>query len=85
VLLNRAVVMSEVFNPQQAINELEKLKNDPLIENYQYYYSTLGELYLREKRLPEAGKYFLRAIELSSVESEREAVRKRLACCYPNN
>jgi len=85
VLLNRAVVMSEVFNPQQAIKELEKLKNDPLIENYQYYYSTLGELYLREKRLPEAGKYFLRAIELSSVESEKEALRKRLACCYPNN
>ena len=82
VLLNRAIVISEVFNTQKAINELEKLKNDPLIENYHYYYSTLGELYLREKRLPEAGKYFIKAIELSSVESQKEAVRKRLTFCY---
>jgi RNA polymerase sigma factor (sigma-70 family) len=83
VLLNRAVAVSEVFTAQKAIDELERIKNDPLVENYQYYYSTLGELYLRQQKWAEAGKYFARAVEISPVESEKAAIRKRLANCYP--
>jgi len=82
VLLNRAVVISRVFTVQKAINELEKIKNDPLIKNYQYYYSTLAEFYLKQKRLPEAGKYFAKAIELSSVQSEKDALQRKLSNCY---
>lgn len=82
VLLNRAVVISKVFTLQKAIDELERISKDPVIENYQYYYSTLAELYLLQERFPEAEKYFVRAIGLASVPSEKAALQKKLAFCH---
>jgi len=82
VLLNRAVVISKVFTVEKAIDELERIGNDPLIENYQYYYSTLAEFYLQQQRLHEAEKYFIRAIGLTAVPSEKEILQKKLAFCH---
>jgi len=75
--LNRAIVISQMNGAEAAIDEIKNLPFEQL-ENYYLYYSTLGELYLQTGNLPEAKKYFEKAIQMTNSEPEKKLLRTKL-------
>jgi len=75
--LNRAIVISQMNGAEAAIDEIKNLPFEQL-ENYYLYYSTLGELYLQTGNLPEAKKYFEKAIQMTDSEPEKKLLRTKL-------
>jgi len=75
--LNRAIVISQMNGAEAAIDEIKNLSFEQL-ENYYLYYSTLGELYLQTGNLPEAKKYFEKAIQMTDSEPEKKLLRTKL-------
>jgi predicted RNA polymerase sigma factor len=71
--LNRTYALSKVNGKEEAIREAEKLK----LEDNHFYFALLGELYTgidNEK----AEVQLRRAMELSKVEGERQALQKKI-------
>jgi RNA polymerase sigma factor (sigma-70 family) len=81
VLLNRAVALSKVRGPAEAIAELEKLKNNPALKSYHLFYSVQAELLLELEKYPEAVAMFRSAISFSSLDSEKNFLENRLSAC----
>jgi RNA polymerase sigma factor (sigma-70 family) len=81
VLLNRAVVLAKVEGTENAILELEKIKNIPLIQSYHLFYSTLAEFHIHLKNYSQAAVHLEKAIQLSSIKAEQELLKKKLALC----
>lgn len=81
IILNRAVAVCNVYGVQQAIDELKKLENDPLLQNYHYYYFTLGELFFLQDKLSEALKNFDKALVLIENKLEIELLHKKINRC----
>lgn len=81
VILNRAVAISNVFGVPQAIDELKKLKDDPLLQNYPYYYFTLGEFFSLQDKSSEALKNFEKALALTENEPEITMLHKKISRC----
>jgi RNA polymerase sigma factor (sigma-70 family) len=75
VALNRSLALSEIAGPEQAIKELQKMKD--LKENC-YYYTTLAELYLRCDNKEIARKNLEKALSLTSSSAEIELIRRKL-------
>ena len=49
VLLNRAIVVSKIVNPQRALEELYKIKDDPAFRSYLPFYTSKAELHFQNK------------------------------------
>jgi RNA polymerase sigma factor (sigma-70 family) len=81
VLLNRAVALSKVQGPAEAIAELEKLQNEPALKAYHLFYSVQAELLMELGRFPEAAVMFRSAIGFSMLESEKKFLENRLSAC----
>jgi RNA polymerase sigma factor (sigma-70 family) len=81
VLLNRAVVISKAKSPEQAVMELEKIRNNPSMQSYHLFYSTLAEFHIQLRNYSQASSYLKKAIDLSSVKAEQELLRKKLEFC----
>jgi RNA polymerase sigma factor (sigma-70 family) len=78
VLLNRAVALFKVFDAQRAIDELEKLKNEPVIKKYPYYYSVLGEFYLMTGKHSKAAEYFRHALTRTRNRKEIKLLKEKI-------
>ncbi|HXA01786.1 MAG TPA: sigma-70 family RNA polymerase sigma factor [Cytophagaceae bacterium] len=81
VLLNRAVVVSKVEGAENAVLELEKIKNIPVIQSYHLFYSTLAEFHIQLKNYSQAAIYLKKAINLSPIGVEKELLNKKLELC----
>jgi RNA polymerase sigma factor (sigma-70 family) len=81
VLLNRAVAVSMVSGAQKAIEELDRIKNDPFIQSYHLFYTTQAEFYIRLNQFSEAIGPIEKAIRLSRLPSEKELLRRKLDLC----
>lgn len=81
VVLNRAVAVSRVFGITQAIDELRKLTDDPLLQKYPYYYFTLGEFFFEAGNISGALKNFEKALTLTENQSEIELLHKKINQC----
>jgi RNA polymerase sigma factor (sigma-70 family) len=81
VLLNRTVALSMVEGPEQALEELSKLKNVSPLKSYHLLYSTEGEFYIRLNQFSNAISCIEKAIKLSSVKSEIDFLQKKLNFC----
>lgn len=77
VRLNRAIVVSNVHGNQQAIFELESLKDDFLSYRNHFYHATLAALYGDEKDEKKAIKHYKEAIALASTEIDKEFLKKK--------
>jgi len=71
--LNRTYVLSKVYGKQKAIEEAEKL----VLENNQYYYSLLGELYTDIHNM-KAKQNFEKAFSLAKTQADRQVIEKKL-------
>ena len=79
VELNRAVAVAEVEGIDAALAILDGLD----LDGYRYFHSTRADLLRRAGRVAEAGREYLRALELAHTESERRFLTRRLAECDP--
>lgn len=81
VILNRAVAVSKIFGAEQAVIELEKLKDDSLLKNYPHYNSTLGELFIIQKKPAIALRYLEKALELTKNRAEITFLQCKINRC----
>jgi RNA polymerase sigma factor (sigma-70 family) len=81
VLLNRAVVVSKVHGPNEALAELQKIKDSHALVSYHLFYSTEAEFYLGINDLEKASAAFEKAIELSPLSAEKQLLMRKLAMC----
>ena len=81
VLLNRAIALSKVNGVRQAIEELEKIKNEPALASYHLFYSTQAEFYIQAENFQKASESIEKAISLSPLEIEKELLKKKLELC----
>lgn len=71
--LNRTYALAKARSKEQAIVEAEQLK----LENYPFYYSLLGELYIGIDN-DSAKKHFLKALALAKNKADKEAIKKKI-------
>ena len=81
VALNRAVVISKVHGPAEALAAIEALEKDSRLRHYHPYFALLGRLYLDLDRRAEAATAFREALECRCSEPERRFLRRKLAEC----
>ncbi len=81
VLLNRAIVLAKVNGTLSGLQELEKIKESPALSTYHLFHSTQAEFYLQMNEFGKASVSFERAIELSSLQAEKELLKRKLELC----
>ena len=81
VLLNRAIALSKVAGAEQALTELDKIKDNPAMASYHLFYSTKAEFYIQTGDFQEAADCLKRAIGLSSLEAEKDLLKEKLSAC----
>lgn len=80
-LLNRAIAVSKVRGAVQGLEELEKIKDSPVLRSYHLFYSTRAEFYLQLNEPGKAADCLVKAIELSPLQVEKDLLQKKLAHC----
>lgn len=81
VLLNRAIVLSKIRGPQNALNELEWIKNSPSMKTYYLFYSTEAELLIELNQYEKAADSLEKASGLAPLRSQQELLGRRLKYC----
>ncbi|HZV12618.1 MAG TPA: sigma-70 family RNA polymerase sigma factor [Candidatus Kapabacteria bacterium] len=76
--LNRAIVIAQLYGPEQGIKEIMTLSNAELLEHYYLLPGTLGELYYRMKEYANAIAQIERALELTDSAVEKRFLQKKL-------
>ncbi len=79
VALNRVVVLAEVEGAGAVLETIEKLANEPALENYYLTHATRSELLSRQGRHDEAAQCLRAALSLTCSEPERRLLECRLA------
>jgi RNA polymerase sigma factor (sigma-70 family) len=80
--LNRAVAVSMASGPQQALEVLDRLLEDPRLDNYHLLPSARGDFLKRLGRIEEARHEFERAAAMTQNSRERELLLNRAReCC----
>jgi RNA polymerase sigma-70 factor (ECF subfamily) len=79
VALNRAVVITMVRGPEDALAEVTKLETDERLGGYRYLPAVKADLLRRLGRDTEAVAAYAAAMELTDNDAEREFIAKRLA------
>jgi len=79
VTLNRAVILAQSGNPQQAINSIQALdKIDTLLQSQYIYSAVLGDIYLTIQDYEQAKKYLLLSRQLTTSEAEKKLLNEKL-------
>lgn len=81
VLLNRAIAVFKVSGAEKAIIDLERIEDMPLLKTYHLLYSTKAEFYIQLKQYSKGADYLKKAIEHSSLQSEKSLLKKKLELC----
>jgi RNA polymerase sigma factor (sigma-70 family) len=81
VLLNRAVAISKVSGPADALKELELIKSNRAMQSYYLLYSTEAELFMQMNLFESAAESLEKAILLATLPAEKALLEKRLAGC----
>ena len=78
IALNRAVVLSELAGPEEAIREIASIKGLETIRKYYLLPATLGELYAQLQQYEKAIPYLLEAIGLTQSATEKKLLQQKL-------
>ena len=76
--LNRAVAVSFVKGPRNALQELLSLCDEPALKGYYLYPATRAELHWRCGEMKEAGRYYRQALKQDCSEPEKRFLAKKL-------
>jgi len=77
VELNRAVALGMAFGPEAGLELIDRIKDEPALQNYHLLPSVRGDLLEKAGRPEEASAEFKRAAELTQNERERKLLLKR--------
>ncbi len=81
VALNRAVAVSKVHGPADALAAIDPLLEDPTLSDYHPLLSVRGHFLLQANRPEEAAGCFQAALECRCSEPERRFLARKLAEC----
>jgi RNA polymerase sigma-70 factor (ECF subfamily) len=81
ILLNRAVAITKVKGPGEALVELDRLKDHPLIRNYHLFYLTTAEIDIELSRFSTAIANLERAFQLAAQSAQKKLIKKRIDFC----
>ena len=81
ILLNRSVAVSKVNGAEQALKELEHLKNISSLTSYYLFYSTQAEFYIQLNKTGKAIESLEKAIVLAPLQAEKDLLKERLSAC----
>lgn len=79
--LNRAIVISQLYGAEAAIDEIKEVaqkSSSKKLEGYYLYHSTLGELYFQTGNHSKAKTCFEKAIRMTSSEIEKKLLNGKL-------
>ncbi len=83
--LNRAAAVSKAFGPAAGLRALDTLADDERsaaeLDAYRYYHAARADMLLRLDRADEAADCYRRALDLTTNDSERRFLVRRLADC----
>jgi len=77
VLLNRAVSVSKVHGAESALEELERIKDNPSVKSYHLFYSTQAEFFNQLNDTDNAIRSLERAILLAPLPGEKQLLEKK--------
>jgi RNA polymerase sigma-70 factor (ECF subfamily) len=78
VALNRAVALSKVYGPAQALAEIESLDHDSSLRDYHLLLAVRGEFLLELGRSSEAAECYRAALECRCSQPERRFLQRKL-------
>jgi RNA polymerase sigma factor (sigma-70 family) len=81
VELNRAVALSMAFGPAAGLELVDKLQNEPALQNYHLLPSVRGDFLAKLERFDEARVEFERAAALTQNSRERTLLLARARAC----
>lgn len=81
VTLNRAVALSRVRGPRQAITELEESGYSEKMDGYYLFHAVMGDFHLKLKETEKAAIHFRKAFDLTDTRPEREFIARKLEAC----
>lgn len=81
VELNRAVAVGMAYGPQAALEIVDRLREEPLLDSYHLLPSVRGDLLDKLGRPDEARAEFERAAQRTANSRQRAALLKRAAAC----
>jgi RNA polymerase sigma factor (sigma-70 family) len=85
VELNRAVAVAMAFGPEEAMELVDALRDEPALANYHLLPTVRGDLLAKLGRLDEARAEFTRAASLTQNARERELLLRRVQTCNGSN
>lgn len=81
--LNRAAAVSKAVGPAAGLEALDALADDPHdaseLDSYRYYHAARADMLARLDRVDEAADSYRRALDLTTNDSERRFLSRRLA------
>ena len=75
---NRAIVISELYGPAEAIKAIENIAQLATLKKYYLLPATLGELYVQIKNHQKANQYFAQAMELTRSAAEKKLLQQKM-------
>lgn len=81
VALNRAVAVSKVFGPAEALEDIKDLSSDPLLSDYYLLPAVRGRLLFEIGEVQQAADAYQRALQCPCSEPERKFLRRKFAEC----
>ncbi len=78
VELNRAIVISELHGPAEAIKAIENIAQLSTLKKYYLLPATLGELYAQLQNHHLANQYFAQAMELTKSTAEKKLLQQKM-------
>ena len=76
--LNRAIVISELHGPAEAIKAIENIAQLSTLKKYYLLPATLGELHAQLKNHQLANQYFAKAMELTRSAAEKKLLQQKM-------
>jgi predicted RNA polymerase sigma factor len=81
VELNRAVALTMAFGPEAGLELLDRIAEDPTLNDYHLLPSVRGDVLAKLGRGAEAAAEFERAASMTENSRERELLLRRAAEC----
>jgi len=78
VLLNRCLVVMELFSPKAALEAIQSISDHKAITTYYLYYAILGEIYERLKQSKKAIECYEQASELTESKPEKRLLKQKI-------
>jgi RNA polymerase sigma-70 factor (ECF subfamily) len=79
VRLNKLIVFSEVHGVKAALEEIQPLLNDPLLQQYYLLYVTIGDWYDQLGNKEEAIRYLSKAVDLAQSPVANNFLNRKIA------